>query len=40
MRKKSDKNAEKGKRLDPTIIVALIGLAGTIIAALLASPLL
>lgn len=27
------------KRLDPMIIVALIGLAGTIIAALLASPL-
>jgi hypothetical protein len=28
------------KRLDPAIIVALIGLVGTIIAALLASPLL
>ena len=37
MRKKS-KNAPK--RLDPMIVVALIGLAGTVIAALLASPLL
>lgn len=34
MRKRSN------KRLDPMIIVALIGLAGTIIAALLASPLI
>lgn len=34
MRKRSN------KRLDPMIIVALIGLIGTIIAALLASPLL
>jgi hypothetical protein len=40
MHKKSDENAEKRKRIDPTIIVALIGLAGTVIAALLASPLL
>lgn len=40
MRKNSNKTADKGKRLDPTIIVALIGLAGTLIAALLASPLL
>jgi hypothetical protein len=39
MRKKSNKNADKGKRLDPMIVVALIGFAGTIIAALLASPL-
>jgi len=38
MRKRSNK--DKNKRLDPTIVVALIGLAGTIIAALLASPLL
>ena len=37
MRKKS-KDARK--RLDPVIVVALIGLAGTVIAALLASPLL
>lgn len=40
MHKKSNKHPEKGKRLDPAIVVALIGLAGTIIAALLASPLL
>jgi hypothetical protein len=40
MRRNSNKNADKRKRLDPTIMVALIGLAGTIIAALLASPLL
>jgi hypothetical protein len=40
MRKRSNKNAEKRKRLDPTIVVTLIGLAGTIVAALLASPLL
>jgi len=33
------KNSTK-KRLDPMIIVALIGLVGTIIAALLASPLI
>ena len=39
--RKSQKNSKEGnKRLDPTIVVALIGLAGTIIAALLASPLL
>jgi hypothetical protein len=37
MRKKSK---DYRKRLDPIIVVALIGLAGTIIAALLASPLL
>lgn len=37
MRKKSK---DSSKRPDPAIIVALIGLAGTIIAALLASPLL
>ena len=37
MRKKSK---DDRKRLDPMIVVALIGLAGTIIAALLASPLL
>ena len=40
MGKNSNKNAEKRKRLDPTIVVAMIGLAGTIIAALLASPFL
>ena len=40
MGKRSNKNTDKNKRLDPTIVVALIGLAGTIIAALLASPLL
>jgi hypothetical protein len=40
MRKGSNKNTDKNRRLDPTIIVALIGLTGTIIAALLASPLL
>ena len=40
MRRKSNKNTNKGRRLDTTIVVALIGLAGTIIAALLASPLL
>jgi hypothetical protein len=33
------KNSTK-KRLDPMIVVALIGLVGTIIAALLASPLI
>lgn len=38
MRKKSKPNTDK--RLDPTIVVALIGLIGTIIAALLASPVL
>ncbi|HEX2992160.1 MAG TPA: hypothetical protein VHO49_15850 [Anaerolineales bacterium] len=37
MRKKSK---DDRKRLDPMIVVALIGLTGTIIAALLASPLL
>ena len=40
MRKNSNKNADKRKRLDPMIVVALIGLVGTIVAALLASPLL
>ena len=40
MRKRSNKNTDKNRRLDPAIIVALIGLTGTIIAALLASPLL
>jgi hypothetical protein len=40
MRKRSHKNTDKNRRLDPAIIVALIGLTGTIIAALLASPLL
>jgi hypothetical protein len=40
MRKRSNKTTDKNKRLDPAIVVALIGLAGTIIAALLASPLL
>lgn len=40
MRKRSKKNREANKRLDPTIVVALIGLAGTVIAALLANPLL
>ena len=40
MRRNSKKNADKGKHLDPTIIVALIGLTGTILAALLSSPLL
>jgi hypothetical protein len=40
MRKRSQKNKEEKKRLEPAIVVALIGLTGTIIAALLASPLL
>jgi len=40
MRRQSRKNTDAGKRIDPMIIVALIGLIGTIIAALLASPLL
>lgn len=40
MPRNSNKNNDRRKRLDPTITVALIGLAGTIIAALLASPLL
>lgn len=40
MRKRSQKNKDEKKRLDPMIVVALIGLIGTIIAALLASPLL
>jgi hypothetical protein len=40
MRKRSSKNTDKNRRLDPAIVVALIGLAGTIMAALLASPLL
>jgi hypothetical protein len=39
MDKRSKKNT-KTRRLDPMIVVALIGLAGTIVAALLASPLL
>ena len=38
MRKRTRSNTDK--RLDPIIVVALIGLIGTIIAALLASPLL
>jgi hypothetical protein len=38
MRKRSNKNTNR--RLDPMIVVALIGLVGTIIAALIASPLL
>jgi len=40
MRKYSKKNTDTNKRLDPMIVVALIGLVGTITAALLASPLL
>ena len=40
MGKRSKKNADSKRRLEPTIIVALLGLVGTIIAALLASPLL
>jgi hypothetical protein len=40
MRRQSKKNTDAGKRLDPMIVVALIGLIGTIIAAVLASPLL
>ena len=40
MNGKSKRKDDSKKRLDPAIIVALIGLAGTIIAALLASPLL
>ena len=40
MGKRSKKNADSKRRLDRTIVVALIGLVGTIIAALLASPLL
>jgi hypothetical protein len=40
MPKRSRKNTESSKRIDPLIVVALIGLLGTIIAALLASPLL
>jgi hypothetical protein len=41
MRRSSRKNTkDTNKRLDPAIVVALIGLVGTIIAALLASPLL
>ena len=35
-----NRNRESKKRLEPAIVVALIGLAGTIIAGLLASPLL
>lgn len=35
-----NKSKTTNKRIDPSIVVALIGLAGTIIAALLASPLL
>jgi len=38
MSKRSNKNTNR--RLDPMIIVALIGLMGTIVAALIASPLL
>jgi hypothetical protein len=40
MRRQSRKKTDAGKRIDPMIIVALIGLIGTIVAALLASPLL
>jgi hypothetical protein len=40
MRRHSKKNTDINRRLDPMIIVALIGLAGTVIAAVLASPLL
>ena len=40
MRRRSNKNANAGKHLDPMIVVALIGMIGTIIAALLASPIL
>ena len=40
MRNRSKKSDSTKKRLDPAIVVALIGLAGTLIAALLASPLL
>jgi hypothetical protein len=40
MRKRSRKDTGTNKRLDPMIVVALIGLVGTIVAALLASPLL
>jgi len=40
MGKSTKKDTETNKRLDPVIVVALIGLVGTIIAALLASPLL
>jgi hypothetical protein len=36
---RKNRNRESKKRLEPAIVVALIGLAGTIIAALLASPL-
>ena len=38
MSKRSNKNTNR--RLDPMIVVALIGLMGTIVAALIASPLL
>ena len=41
MRRNSKKNSRgTQKSIDPVIVVALIGLAGTVIAALLASPLL
>lgn len=40
MHKKQKNSKDGNKRLDPAIVVALIGLAGTIIAALLASPFL
>jgi hypothetical protein len=40
MRRHSNKNTNAGKRLDPMIVVALIGTIGTIIAAILASPIL
>ena len=41
MRQNAKKNTKgTNKRLDPAIVVALIGLAGTVIAAFLASPLL
>ena len=40
MARRSKKNDNSKSRLDPMIIVALIGLIGTLLAALLASPLL
>ena len=40
MGKRSNKNTNTRKRLDPTIVVAIIGLVGTLAAALLAIPLL
>jgi hypothetical protein len=40
MHRKQKNSKDGNKRLDPAIVVALIGLIGTIIAALLASPFL